>query len=272
MEAGLACPDWPLCYGSLLPGRQMNLQVFLEWFHRLDAFLVGIALLVQFLASFFWRLQLPRWYPWLAAGLVILVALQGLLGGLTVLELLPSGVVTAHLALALILLSLTSGLSQLLIAADKEPAPFWWKFMGSGSLLLLISQCLLGGRMATTWSAHRCLSDGNACELVYYHRSLAVFSSCVVLAFVVTALLVGGWARSQWPFLLAVLGLLILQLSLGMLTLSVGLSKPLLTIGHQLVASLLVALLAALICRRPGLSPSSLSVMQKENSLKPCHG
>ena len=44
MEAGLACPDWPLCYGSFLPGRQMNLQVFLEWFHRLDAFLVGLAL------------------------------------------------------------------------------------------------------------------------------------------------------------------------------------------------------------------------------------
>ena len=35
MEAGLACPDWPLCFGTLLPGRQMNLQVFLEWFHRL---------------------------------------------------------------------------------------------------------------------------------------------------------------------------------------------------------------------------------------------
>ena len=27
MEAGLACPDWPLCYGTLLPGRQMNIQV-----------------------------------------------------------------------------------------------------------------------------------------------------------------------------------------------------------------------------------------------------
>ena len=46
MEAGLACPDWPLCYGTFLPGRQMNLQVFLEWFHRLDAFVVGVALLV----------------------------------------------------------------------------------------------------------------------------------------------------------------------------------------------------------------------------------
>ena len=38
MEAGLACPDWPLCYGTLLPGKQMNAQVFLEWFHRLGRF------------------------------------------------------------------------------------------------------------------------------------------------------------------------------------------------------------------------------------------
>ena len=34
MNAGLACPDWPLCYGQLVPTQQMNLQVFLEWFHQ----------------------------------------------------------------------------------------------------------------------------------------------------------------------------------------------------------------------------------------------
>lgn len=63
MEAGLACPDWPLCYGSLLPGRQMNLQVFLEWFHRLDAFLVGIALLVVLGLSVGRRKELPPGSP-----------------------------------------------------------------------------------------------------------------------------------------------------------------------------------------------------------------
>jgi len=41
MNAGLACPD--LCYGELVPTQQMNLQVFLEWFHRLDAALIGIS-------------------------------------------------------------------------------------------------------------------------------------------------------------------------------------------------------------------------------------
>mgnify|MGYP005696115681 FL=1 len=76
MEAGLACPDWPLCYGSLLPRGQMNVQVFLEWFHRLDAFLVGVALLVMAFVSFLWRRLLPQWLPWLAGGLVLLVAFQ----------------------------------------------------------------------------------------------------------------------------------------------------------------------------------------------------
>ena len=63
MEAGLACPDWPLCFGTLLPGRQMNLQVFLEWFHRLDAFVIGVALLVMAVAATVLRRRLPRWLP-----------------------------------------------------------------------------------------------------------------------------------------------------------------------------------------------------------------
>ena len=121
MEAGLACPDWPLCYGTLLPGRQMNVQVFLEWFHRLDAFVIGVALLVQLGAAWWWRRQLPRWLLPCSAGLVLLVVLQGGLGALTVLRLLPSGVVTAHLALGLTLVVMLSGLSQLLLVESSTP-------------------------------------------------------------------------------------------------------------------------------------------------------
>ena len=97
MEAGLACPDWPLCYGALLPGQQMNLQVFLEWFHRLDAFVVGMGLLVQAALSTWWRRELPRAVPWLSGLALLLVAVQGGLGALTVTLLLPFSVVTAHL-------------------------------------------------------------------------------------------------------------------------------------------------------------------------------
>ncbi len=120
MEAGLACPDWPLCYGSLLPGRQMNVQVFLEWFHRLDAFVVGVALLVQMSVVWWHRRDLPGWLLPLSALLVLMVVLQGGLGALTVLKLLPSGVVTAHLALALMLVITVSGLTQTL---SHPPSP-----------------------------------------------------------------------------------------------------------------------------------------------------
>jgi len=273
MEAGLACPDWPLCYGVLLPGRQMNVQVFLEWFHRLDAFVVGIALLVQLFAAFLWRSRLPAWLPWVSAGLVALVVLQGGLGALTVLQLLPSGVVTAHLALALTMVAVVSGLSQRLLASPGNASPVWWRLMGGGALVAVIGQCLLGGRMATSWSAQRCLNgSGPACQWLHLHRSSAAPVGLCVLLFVVTALVAGGWPRRQWPFLLSVLVLVVVQFSLGLLTMRLGLSQPLVTVGHQLVAALLVALLSALIFRSPEAESSERPVVVEASSLEPCHG
>ena len=120
MEAGLACPDWPLCYGSFLPGRQMNLQVFLEWFHRLDAFFVGIFLIAQFAFSLYWAKTLPRWLPWIYGFLTILIVFQGFLGALTVLQLLPSLVVMTHLAVAFTLVAIMSGVTQQLLNPGKS--------------------------------------------------------------------------------------------------------------------------------------------------------
>lgn len=287
MEAGLACPDWPLCYGSFLPGRQMNVQVFLEWFHRLDAFVVGMALLVQLAVALWWRQQLPRWFLPFSALLLLLVLAQGGLGALTVLQLLPSGVVTAHLALALTLLALVSGSSQLLLAPIEprasidqashgsrvEAAPLWWRCLAALSLLAVVSQCLLGGRMATSWAAQRCLEAGQSCQWMHWHRSAATPVAICVLGFVAIALLAGGWARSQWPLLLGLAVLISTQITLGVLTLRLGLSQPAVTVAHQLVASLLVALLAALLCRRQTcLSPGPLPVVLDPSTLEPAHG
>ena len=124
MNAGLACPDWPLCYGQLIPTRQMNLQVFLEWFHRLDASLIGISTIILLMISCWFREQLPRWLPWSALLALALILFQGVLGGLTVTRMLRFDIVTAHLGTALlffgVLVIIALSLSTPLEAQDNS--------------------------------------------------------------------------------------------------------------------------------------------------------
>lgn len=277
MEAGLACPDWPLCYGSLLPRRQMNLQVFLEWFHRLDAFLVGVAVLVLFGASLLQRRGLPAWLPWLGGATLVLVAGQGALGALTVTQLLPSGIVSAHLITALTLVALASGIHQGLAAAAKFPAdavagpiepsellrpsvdgaPVWWGWLSGCALTAVLGQCLLGGLMASQWAAGRCFDSGEACGWLLAHRLGANPAAVLVLALPLVALL-PGWPRRQLPLALFAGALVALQVLLGIASLRLTLAVPAVTVAHQLTAALLVAVLAALTAR--GLRRPSPSV------------
>ena len=262
MEAGLACPDWPLCYGQLLPGRQMNLQVFLEWFHRLDAFVVGVALLVLTAASFFWRRRLPGWLPWLAGGSLLLVMVQGALGALTVTQLLAAPLVTAHLTTALLLVAITSCLYQRLAMvniSDVAP-PFWWRLLATSALFLVLAQCLLGGSMASQWAADQCFSVGSGCRWLLAHRQVAMPAALAVLALAaLTPLLPAG--QGQLPALAQGAAVLVLaQVALGIWTLKLQLQAPLVTIAHQLMAALLVGLLAAVVARSLGHSGRSLSI------------
>ena len=272
MEAGLACPDWPLCYGSFLPGRHMNIRVFLEWFHRLDAFLIGIALLVQFIFSFIKRNILPKSIVWVNALLLLLVGIQGGLGALTVTQLLPPDVVTAHLILALSLVAIVSSLSQRLIQSDCKPAPPWWRIMGVISIVLVICQSLIGGKMATTWASRKCLEQGSSCHLLDIHRYFAIPVTTFILAFIIISLCAGGWVRSQWPFYILIFSLILLQILFGLSTVHLGLSKPIVTILHQLDGALLVATFSSLIARRPYISDEIFFGIKDKSFMEACHG
>lgn len=95
-DAGLAVPDWPLSYGSLLPPWIGGIRW--EHGHRMVAAFIGLLIIV--LAIWTWRRESRRWVRWLAIAALGLVILQGVLGGLTVLLDLPPAVSAAHATLA----------------------------------------------------------------------------------------------------------------------------------------------------------------------------
>jgi cytochrome c oxidase assembly protein subunit 15 len=232
----------------------MNLQVFLEWFHRLDAFLVGIALLVVASLSFLRRALLPRWLPWAAAAALLLVAFQGGLGGLTVLGLLAASTVTAHLVTALLLVLLVSAMHQALRRSptrclpsfSSAALPFWWIPLLALSSLVLFGQCALGGAMASRWASSLCLQAGEGCRWLLTHRLGAWAALAALLLPAVLAHLLPGIPPVLRRFSLGPALLVPLQVGLGVFTLRLQLQQPLVTVAHQLVAALLVALFGAL--------------------------
>lgn len=225
----------------------MNMQVFLEWFHRLDAFLVGVALLVLFGVSVWGRHRLPLWLPWLTGLALALVGLQGALGALTVTHLLASSTVTAHLATALLLVWLLSGLDQGLEQGEPiPPLPGWWYPVPLIASALVLAQCVLGGAMASQWAVDHCLSMGADCEWLLRHRQLAMPAALSVVFTALLSMIAARSDRRMRLFALSGATLVGLQVALGILALRWQLQSPSLTIAHQLVAALLMAHLGAL--------------------------
>jgi cytochrome c oxidase assembly protein subunit 15 len=258
----------------------MNVQVFLEWFHRLDAFVVGVALLVFVGVGVVLRRRLPAWLPWMAALALGLVVFQGALGALTVTHLLASPLVTAHLATALVLVSLVSAVYQRLAMApgdlapgNMEPAVFsqspavprWWQALAALALVLVFSQCLLGGLMASQWAADQCLASGEACQWLLAHRQLALGAAGGVALLAATAPLLPRGLGHLQGLAFGAIGLVAMQIGLGIWTLKLQLAVPAVTVAHQLVAALLVALLSAVLAR-------ALGQLQPQPSQELAHG
>ena len=107
-ESSLACPDWPTCYGTMVP--EMTGGVFWEHLHRLVA--GGLVLIFAAATYVAWKPEAgrPTVRKWALVGIALLVV-QSVFGGLTVLMGLPDAVSTTHLALAFLFLALATGLT-----------------------------------------------------------------------------------------------------------------------------------------------------------------
>ena len=101
--SGLGCPDWPLCNGVILP--QMEGDTAIEFGHRAYA---GVTALVVGLAALM-SLRIRASHPKAARVVLaafVLILVQAVLGGITVLTELHGMVRLVHLSTALIILAL----------------------------------------------------------------------------------------------------------------------------------------------------------------------
>lgn len=224
--AGLSCPDWPLCFGEVIP--QFNFKIAFEWGHRALAGSIGLVFVV--LSALMLRDAELR--SKLGLGLVVcaaLLATQIVLGGLTVLRLLAFWIVTSHLvvgnAFALALVFLARGLFRLGVDRRDLAPPASALQRGATSLAgaLLGVQIVLGGLVSSNYAGLVCpdwptCMNGEFFPTLHGIQGLHLFHRSIGYACVVAIATAAWLARSQpnarcWLALAA--GLSLLQVGVG---------------------------------------------------------
>jgi heme A synthase len=253
-ESSLACPDWPTCFGTMVP--EMSGGVFWEHLHRLVA---GGLVLMFSLASWFVHREV-RDRPWVMkacwAGIALLLV-QSVFGGLTVIYRLPDLVSTTHLALAFSFLALATFLA----AKTSPPAEALNPHRGIASwawiaAALVFAQSVLGGLVRHMDAGMAC-PDAPLClgQVVpplinapivthFAHRVLAVVVAVFVLALAVRVWRAGSSLPGRrWATIAA--GLVVVQVGLGVASVLTVLAVLPVSL-HTLVAAGLLASLVFL--------------------------
>ena len=109
-NAALSVPDWPKSFGTWFPSlRQLAGGAFFEHSHRVIAGALGIFVLV--LAILIWRKDNRRWLRWFGVIAVAGVAVQAVLGGEVVRQLLQYWLPVIHACFAQIVFAAVLGIA-----------------------------------------------------------------------------------------------------------------------------------------------------------------
>lgn len=182
-DAGLGCPDWPGCYGTLtVPQSEAAIQkaqqifpdstietgkAWKEMAHRYLAGTLGIIVLALFALG--WRSkQHLKVRPLLPTALLLIIMFQAALGMWTVTMLLKPAIVSAHLIGGMTTLGLLVWIAHRHWGNFNSYASISskLKLLIRGALLILLGQIFLGGWTSTNYAALAC-TDFPTCHGVW---------------------------------------------------------------------------------------------------------
>lgn len=153
-DAGLSVPDWPTSYGwnmFTFPPSMWVANILYEHGHRLIASSVGFLTIVM--AIWLWVAEPRRWLRWFGVAALGAVVAQGLLGGLTVLYLLPPAVSTAHAGLAEIFFCMTVAIALFTSPGWQSGGPVddsRLRRLATATTIAIYGQILIGATMRHT--------------------------------------------------------------------------------------------------------------------------
>jgi len=182
--SGLACPDWPLCYGSVAP--PLELSIWFEWGHRLLGGVTGVLIISSTLLVWKYQRGMPRA---LTAVILAFLAVAVLLGGVTVLLEAPLlegfahvAVISTHLVIATLVLTCLVFTLRYVVGSGAETSMRYLPYL-FGAVYL---QVILGILVRYSGSTLACPDfplcngalvpefTGYAVALHYTHRVLAL--------------------------------------------------------------------------------------------------
>jgi cytochrome c oxidase assembly protein subunit 15 len=154
-DSGLAVPDWPLSYGMVFP--PMVGGILYEHSHRLFAASIGILTII--LTTWLLKSEPRRWVKVLGVLALVAVIGQGVLGGLTVLFLLPTAVSVSHAGTAQLFLCIVVTIAVATSRRWQEENPHIeetavpsLKTLSLATTFLIYCQVILGALMRHTAS------------------------------------------------------------------------------------------------------------------------
>jgi cytochrome c oxidase assembly protein subunit 15 len=205
--SGLSCPDWPLCYGLWFPDQDklskisdVNFefyQVMLEWIHRFNAaaFITPVTLLVFFVGLKATKEKINQIILYI---IILILLLQGLIGGFTVFDKNSPWSVAVHLGLALSFMFLV--LKIFLVSLNinlVSGIPCITKKISTliGAIIIVLATMLMGAIVSKSGSSLACdiwpLCSNDGVSIFQYnkiihlsHRILAIISTIFVFLIV----------------------------------------------------------------------------------------